>query len=331
MERPARVRGITAAAILLTTLFTALGATWPPEKFTNLKVLPNDIPRRELMDMMGGFTRALGVRCTYCHVGEEGQPLATYEFEKDDKATKRKAREMIRMVNDLNGRYLAGLEDRSDPPIRVECVTCHRGAETPRMLEDVLLRAYRSHGVDSTLATYGALRERYYGRFTYDFGSVPLTVVASTLWEEGHRDDALRLFELNVEKNPTSEFARRQYAMSALFQAYKTQGIEGGASAYADLKNRYGTDSFPERSFIVTGYQLLRGGDTKPAIAVFLLATEAFPGSSNAFDSLGEAYMADGDRARAIESYRRSLALDSANENAKTKLEELRHPRKTKK
>jgi len=331
MNRPVRPRDLAAVLILLSTLLVALGATWPPEKFTNLKVLPNDIPRRDLIDMMGGFTRALGVRCTYCHVGEEGQPLATYQFEKDDKATKRKAREMIRMVNDLNGRYLSGLEERSDPPIRVECVTCHRGAEMPRMLEDVLLRTYRSNGIDSTLSTYGALRDRYYGRFTYDFGSVPLTVVASKLWDEDHREDALRLFELNVEKNPTSEFARRQYVMSALFQAYKTRGVEGGTSAFADLKGRYGADSFPERSFIVTGYQLLRAGDAKSAISVFRLATEAFPGSSNTFDSLGEAYMVNGDRALAIESYQKALALDPGNTNAKTKLEELRHPRKTKK
>ena len=34
--------------------------------------------------VMPGFTRALGVRCSYCHVGEEGESLSTYDFASDD-------------------------------------------------------------------------------------------------------------------------------------------------------------------------------------------------------------------------------------------------------
>ena len=49
---------------------------WPPERLQNLKVLPSDIPIRALVDTMAGFTRALGVRCTYCHVGNEAADLA---------------------------------------------------------------------------------------------------------------------------------------------------------------------------------------------------------------------------------------------------------------
>src|SRR5689334_5698860 len=66
--------------------------------FTNLKVLPKDIPTQDLVGMMNGFTRALGVRCIYCHVGTEGKPFQRGDFAKDDKPTKQKAREMIKMV-----------------------------------------------------------------------------------------------------------------------------------------------------------------------------------------------------------------------------------------
>jgi cytochrome c-type biogenesis protein CcmH/NrfG len=48
------------------------------------------------------------------------------------------------------------------------------------------------------------------------------------------------------------------------------------------------------------------------------------PESGNAYDSLGEVYARSGDRAKAIESYRRSLALDPANANAAEQLEALK-------
>jgi len=44
-----------------------------PEKFTNLKVLPMDISRKELESTMRGFAFALNVRCNHCHVGKTGK------------------------------------------------------------------------------------------------------------------------------------------------------------------------------------------------------------------------------------------------------------------
>lgn len=45
--------------------------------------------------------------------------------------------------------------------------------------------------------------------------------------------------------------------------------------------------------------------------------------SADAYDSLGEAYMAAGDKAGAKENYSKSLALNPNNENAREKLLEL--------
>ena len=73
-------------------------AQFPPDSFTNLQVLPEDIGTRELIGTMRSFALGLGVRCSFCHVGEEGRPLATFDFAADDKAEKLKAREMIRMA-----------------------------------------------------------------------------------------------------------------------------------------------------------------------------------------------------------------------------------------
>ena len=191
-------------------------AQFPPTKLQNLKVFPADVPVRALLDTMASFTRALGVRCTYCHVGEEGQPLSSFDFPSDKKPEKAKAREMLRMVGAINGDYLTKLADRRTPPISVACATCHRGVAEPRPLQQVVLNAYDAAGADSAEALYRALRTRYYGRAPYDFGEVPLADVGGALRARGKMADALRFYVLNTEMMPTSAFAFRQAADAQL-------------------------------------------------------------------------------------------------------------------
>jgi hypothetical protein len=98
----------------------------PPHK--NLKVLPQDIPGPQLLGTMKFFAQSLGVRCVFCHVGTEGQPLSTYDFASDAKKEKQTARKMMAMVERINTQDF-GVTDMSKP--RVTCFTCHRGAEHP--------------------------------------------------------------------------------------------------------------------------------------------------------------------------------------------------------
>ena len=103
-----------------------------PDSFTNLKVFPSDVPKRQLIDTMKGFTQALGVRCQFCHVGE-GDDLATFNFASDDKEHKQIAREMIRMVKQINEGFIGKLPAESEPRQTVTCMTCHRGQATPEI------------------------------------------------------------------------------------------------------------------------------------------------------------------------------------------------------
>ena len=48
------------------------------------------------------FAQSLGVRCTFCHVGIEGQPLSTFDFASDAKKEKLTARKMLVMVHRIN-------------------------------------------------------------------------------------------------------------------------------------------------------------------------------------------------------------------------------------
>lgn len=57
---------------------------------------------------------------------------------------------------------------------------------------------------------------------------------------------------------------------------------------------------------------------------MFKLNVEACPGAFNVYDSLGEAFMVNGQLGLAAEYYRKSLELNSDNSNAAEKLEELK-------
>lgn len=323
MSQPAVIRR-TLVVILLCAIAASAAAQGEQEKFTNLKVLPKDIAPADLRAAMNGFTRALGVRCNYCHVGQEGQPFKHEDFAKDDKPTKIKARAMLKMVMDINGTYLANLDKRADPQVRVECFTCHHGVTLPRALQDTLSIVYDQGGIDSTQARYQALRARYYGRAAYDFGEVPLTLVAAHAQASGHADDASKLLAMNVELNPTSDFAKRQQVVTTLNAKFSSSGADSGAAAYQDFKARYGEKLVSEQMLNQIGYDLLGSNKVDPAISVFKLNAAEHPASANAFDSLGEAFEAKGDKKEAKAAYTKSLELDPQNDHAKQQLDGLK-------
>jgi hypothetical protein len=96
--------------------------------FKNLRVFPKDITRPQLIANMKFFSQSLGVRCTFCHVGTEGQPLSTFDFASDAKREKQTARKMLAMVHGINQQYF-GVTDFNN--VKVTCFTCHRGAAKP--------------------------------------------------------------------------------------------------------------------------------------------------------------------------------------------------------
>ena len=53
---------------------------FPPDSLINVKVIPKNTPVMQVVGMMRNFTGALGVRCPFFYVGQEGQPLTTFDF-----------------------------------------------------------------------------------------------------------------------------------------------------------------------------------------------------------------------------------------------------------
>jgi Photosynthetic reaction centre cytochrome C subunit len=178
---------------------------FPPDSFTNLKVLPKNIDQRTLISTMRGFALSLGVRCSYCHVSpREDAPLDSIDFAKDDKRTKRVARVMLDMVHHINDEHLADVPERPTPKVEVRCMTCHRGLARPRLLDDELTLTLADSGLEATIRRYRDLRQRYYGSGSYDFREIVLTDVARSEARAGHVDNAVAVLNLNGEFYPTS-------------------------------------------------------------------------------------------------------------------------------
>ena len=264
---------------------------------------------------MGGYARALGVRCEHCHVEEEVNGVERADFAADDKAPKRVAREMMRMVASINAQ-LDSVPELAGPRVRVQCMTCHRGAARPHMLPDTLLIAYDNGGVTSMTEVYRALRERWFGRATWDFGERSLAEVGAALLERERYDDAAAAYALNVEVNPASDFAVREHGRAAVLRAFVEDGAVAGTREYRRLRELYGARAFPGGVLNRVGYDLLALEAAQDAVAVFRLNADAYPNEGNVHDSLGEGLLAAGDTAGAIASYRRAAELDPRNTDA---------------
>ena len=180
------------------------------------------------MGVMRGFTEALGVRCQFCHVGKEGQPLSEFDFASDEKETKRTARMMLQMTGNINQEYIAKLpidstataSSTQPQPISlnqgrtmVECITCHRGFEKPVVIQQVLAETIKQESVEAALARFAALREKYYGSGGYDFSESVLTRLAAQLQHEGNADGAKLVLEKNAEYYPESTRIKIMLAM----------------------------------------------------------------------------------------------------------------------
>lgn len=191
----------------LVSLSGALGAQvagkFPPDSLINTQVIPKGTPVLQVVGTMRNFAGGLGVRCPFCHVGEEGKPLGTFDFASDEKRAKLVARQMMRMVQEIN-RRVDTIPERGSPPVQVTCATCHRGVSRPIPLAALIADVTRSAGADSAVRAYRALRQRYYGRDAYDFSDFSLNSAAFQVARANRIDDAFALLRLNEEMFPTS-------------------------------------------------------------------------------------------------------------------------------
>ena len=197
-----RIVGILIAAAASTASAQVQGK-FPPDSLINTQVIPKSTPVMELVGTMRNFTSALGVRCQFCHVGSEGQPLGEFDFASDQKRNKIVARQMMRMLAEVNKR-LDTIPAKPQPAFSATCMTCHRGVSRPVPLSQLIQEATVSVSADSAINAYKALRARYYGRDAYDFTESSLNVAAFRAARAGKPDEALKLLTYNEGLFPNS-------------------------------------------------------------------------------------------------------------------------------
>jgi tetratricopeptide (TPR) repeat protein len=111
-------------------------------------------------------------------------------------------------------------------------------------------------------------------------------------------------------------------AYQTLKKIYDQSGLGAMILKYREIcssKKQY----FLENDFNNWGYALLTGNKISDAIEVFKINTAVFPESANVWDSLGEAYMTNGEKDLAIKNYKKSLELNPDNGNAKNMINNM--------
>ena len=106
----------------------------------NIQVL-NGLPESQLVPVMNYMGSSLGEKCTYCHVNKDGK----WDFASDEKPEKGTAREMIKLVQNINKGTFKG-----NPA--VGCFTCHRGSTSPVRVPQLPIAQPTPFATDTTVA-----------------------------------------------------------------------------------------------------------------------------------------------------------------------------------
>jgi CubicO group peptidase (beta-lactamase class C family) len=109
-----------------------------------------------------------------------------------------------------------------------------------------------------------------------------------------------------------------------LMSTIMSKDVVAAVKQYRELKaTRPAEFDFSEPQLNNVGYQLLQMKRVKDAIEILKLNVEMYPQGFNTYDSLGEAYMVDGQKELAIQNYRKSLELNPQNTGAVEALKKL--------
>ncbi|HET9164947.1 MAG TPA: YceI family protein [Candidatus Angelobacter sp.] len=150
-----------------------------------------------------------------------------------------------------------------------------------------------------------------------DFG-----VLGPSFWNEGIANT------VDIDLRITAEipnfdqwgFSAPQGKKSIGALVYETVQKEGLSAALQQYKEAKQTQpdafEFGPGQLNLVGHRLLQHGKAKEALEFFKLNADSYPDKASAYDSLGDAYLANGDKEQAAKNFKKSLELDSANTSA---------------
>ncbi len=235
-----------------------------------------------------------------------------------------------------NGGILSTAEDlfRWNQALATDRILSERAKEKmyrPRLRDGEDSASYYAYGWDvqrtrrnTTLIWHNGSNGIFYAdflRFVDEGTTVIVLNNKSNGFQAAGREVSRALFDPTYKPVvPIADNATNRSFTDHVIEVVAQQGIDAGAKELGERKTGV---HLLEGRVNGKGYELLAGGNAKQAISVFKLNVLAFPGSANAYDSLGEAFLVAGDTTLAIENYRKSLALDPGSANAEEVLKRL--------
>jgi CubicO group peptidase (beta-lactamase class C family) len=124
-------------------------------------------------------------------------------------------------------------------------------------------------------------------------------------------------------EQPAFQWVKYDRYDSPAMRFAKASREKGAEVAIVEFRPALQQKEISEDAINSTGYQILALKKTADAIRIFQLNVQLHPESSNTYDSLGEAYMANGEKELAIKNYEKSLEMNAKNSNAVEMLKRL--------
>ncbi len=287
--------GAVAGLLVLALTPVPVAAQGIPDEFTNLELLPDDISRREITSVMRGFTRALDVRCSYCHMVSDDLESADDDFASDDKETKVAARLMMTMVAAINGDHLHELPHEHAPAAAEH----DEGAEEHEHAEPEPAEHEHEEGVEEH----------------EDEAAEPVATASAAAQ---HREVSCVTCHSGMTRPAT--------LVQELTWAEQDGGLDALQARYNELRDEYfgrGAYDFGARSLVDVAQALVRD-DADAAMTVVDLNLQHHPESVPTWNLKGQIHAFEDRTDQAIEAYEKSLQIAPNDEQATEALERLR-------
>ncbi|MFD2565773.1 tetratricopeptide repeat protein [Pseudotenacibaculum haliotis] len=137
--------------------------------------------------------------------------------------------------------------------------------------------------------------------------------------------------EMHIELAPKREHDGEKFSFLKLAKGEKTPNeyfrnkeYEKALQGYLAIQKRDSLDrTIREWSMNQLGYHYMRENKMEDAKAIFKINIALYPKSSNTYDSMGDAYRKEKDTVKAIEYYKKALAINPENRSSKRQLQKL--------
>jgi len=135
----------------------------------------------------------------------------------------------------------------------------------------------------------------------------------------------IELAEKREHKGEKFYFRKLAQGEKTAFEYFKNKEFENSLNAYILIQEKDSLDPVISQSRLNRmGYEYLRANKFSEARELFKINIALYPNKSNVYDSMGDAFKKEKDTLKAIEYYKKSLAINPENRNSLRNLKKLK-------